>query len=171
MTDPPSPSLKSAAASAAAPAVDDADSGESAPLLGPEGSAPEAGVAEPPAAAEPNGVLAEANGKVAAPEGDGAEGEAASTNGEAAAADGSSPPPEPLGSPLPGSPHRVVQLLPPLQPHAADAAGYGSEAVREILAFVIHLIAMPPSSGHGELPAHGLELMNVAIQAGGAGAC
>ncbi|PRW57821.1 ARF guanine-nucleotide exchange factor GNOM-like [Chlorella sorokiniana] len=75
--------------------------------------------------------------------------------------------------PPPASP-AVVSLLAPLAVPASGAGappselgGYGVDAVREVLLFIISLIGSAPVGAHHDLPAHGLNLMNTALQAAG----
>ena len=80
----------------------------------------------------------------------------------AAAAAGGAP-----GARAPSYAGEIVSLLPHIQPHATEVEGYGIEAVREVLLFIISLIGTSPVGVHQDLPAHGLELMNVSLQAAG----
>ncbi|EFN55517.1 hypothetical protein CHLNCDRAFT_133932 [Chlorella variabilis] len=73
-------------------------------------------------------------------------------------------PPSPR-SPLTGG--EIVSLLPALQGSPTEVEGYGVEAVREVLIFIISLIGAAPVGAHQDLPAHGLDLMSTALQAAG----
>lgn len=66
------------------------------------------------------------------------------------------------------SPATVLSLLlPAAQGNASEQEGYGVEAVREILLFIISLVGSAPVGAHQDLPAHGLDLMSTALQAAG----
>lgn len=65
------------------------------------------------------------------------------------------------------SPTTVLSLLPAVQANPTEQEGYGVEAVREVLLFIISLIGSAPVGAHQDLPAHGLDLMNTAVQAAG----
>lgn len=74
--------------------------------------------------------------------------------------------------------HEIVSLLPsdaaPSMAVPAGALGtldgYGIGAMREILQFIVSLVGSSPQGVHQDLPAHGLDLMNVALLAAGRGA-
>ncbi|KAI3425868.1 hypothetical protein D9Q98_007841 [Chlorella vulgaris] len=100
---------------------------------------------------------------------DGATGTADAAEEESAALLG-----EQLETPAPPSPHahspmtgEIVTLLPVLQTSITELEGYGLEAVREVLRFIISIINMAPVGPHQDLPAHGLDLMSTALQAAG----
>lgn len=67
------------------------------------------------------------------------------------------------------APHagEIVSLLPPVEAHSTEVEGYGIDAVKEVLLFIISLVGTPPLGVHQDLPAHGLDLMNAALQAAG----
>ncbi|GAB4821173.1 hypothetical protein N2152v2_008219 [Parachlorella kessleri] len=80
------------------------------------------------------------------------------------------------GSPTaPVSPrqHEIFSLLDPVaaprgSPDVALDSGYGIQAMREILQFIVSLVGSSPLGVHQDLPAYGLDLMNVALLAAGA---
>ncbi|PSC74405.1 ARF guanine-nucleotide exchange factor GNOM isoform B [Micractinium conductrix] len=114
------------------------------------------------AVAEADAAVAAAAGNtldVAAAAGDGAAIAAAAAD-EAAAAAADELPPQP-------SPTTVLSLLPMVAVNHTEQEGYGVEAVREVLLFIISLIASAPVGTHQDLPAHGLDLMSTAMQAAG----
>lgn len=76
--------------------------------------------------------------------------------------------------------HEIVSLLSPIPARAVSPfemagqesdyggdGGYGIESLCEVLSFVISFVSAPPSRQHTGLPAHGLDLVLAALQAGG----
>jgi hypothetical protein len=97
---------------------------------------------------------------------------AGEAGGEAAAAaagaDGAASP----AAPLSPRHHEIVSLLPLVASGtpAVGLDGYGIQAMREILQFIVSLVGSSPLGVHQDLPAHGLDLMNGALLAAGPGA-
>ncbi|KAL4436787.1 hypothetical protein ABPG75_003926 [Micractinium tetrahymenae] len=146
----------STADQAAAEAVREADQQQTAAA-----HAAAAGGAEGRAASDGNAAAASEAAAGAAPPSDGAvaaEG-ALVADAEAVAAAAVSDELPPLQSPT-----TVLSLLPAVQANPAEQEGYGIEAVREVLLFIISLISSAPVGAHQDLPVHGLDLMNTAVQ-------
>lgn len=65
----------------------------------------------------------------------------------------------------------VAPMSPTWSRGGEEAAAHGLEAITEMLAQLVSLIASEATGTHADIDEFGLELMNAALNAGGSGAC